>query len=85
MLSLKEIEYLRSPESFNANYKYFLKHQIKNKVKSLSEELLLLSDAGFLNGLRESSKSLRDFNKTQKNEISSNSAYFEKITWTGGI
>jgi hypothetical protein len=68
LLSQKEIEYLRSPESFNANYKYFLKHQIKNKVKSLSDELMLLSDAGFLNNLSETSKSLRDFNKISKND-----------------
>ncbi len=58
MLSQKEIEYLRSPESFNSNYKYFLKHQIKNKVQALSDELVLLSDAGFLNSLSEKSKSL---------------------------
>jgi hypothetical protein len=57
VLSQKEIEYLRSPESFNSNYKYFLKHQIKNKVKSLSDELVLLSDAGFLNNLSETSES----------------------------
>ena len=79
MLSQKEIEYLRSPESFNSNYKYFLKHQIKNKVKSLSDELVLLSNAGFLNSLSENSKSLSDFNKTQENEISSNQAYFEEL------
>ncbi len=59
LLSQKEIENLRYPESFNANYKYFLKHQIKNKVHALSDELVLLSDAGFLN-------SLSDFNKTQE-------------------
>ena len=67
MLSQKEIEYLRSPESFNSNYKYFLKHKIKNKVQALSDELVLLSDAGFLNSLSEKSKSLRDFNKISKN------------------
>ena len=68
MLGQKEIEFLKSPESFNSNYKYFLKHQIKNKVKSLSEELMLLSDAGFLNNLRESSKNLGDFYKISKND-----------------
>ena len=82
MLSQKEMEYLRSPENFNPNYSYFLKHQIKNKVKSLSNELVLLSDAGFLNALSERSKNLRDFNKNQKNGISSNQAYFEE-RWCG--
>jgi hypothetical protein len=84
MLSEKEIEYLRAPESFNSNYGYFLKHQIKNKVQALQNELVLLGDAGFLNNLSESSKSLREFNKTQKDEISSNQADFAKTKWTGG-
>ena len=84
MLSQKEIEYLRSPERFNSNYKYFLKHQIRNKVQALSDELVLLSDAGFLNSLSEKSKSLRDFYKIQKNQISSNQAYFGEREWTGG-
>lgn len=82
MLSQKEMEFLRSPEKFNANYKYFLKHQIRNKVQSLSEELVLLSDAGFLNNLSEKSKSLSDFNRNLKNGISSNQASFEKV-WCG--
>ena len=43
----KEIEYLRSLESFNSNYKYFLKHQIRNKVQILSDELLLLMSQFF--------------------------------------
>lgn len=84
MLSQKEMEYLRSPDSFNSNYKYFLKHQIRNKVQALSDELVLLSNAGFLNNLSENSKSLRDFNKTQQKEISSNQASFVKTKWTGG-
>ncbi len=58
LLSQKETEYLRTPENFNSNYQYFLKHKIKNKVQALSKELELLSDAGFLVNLRESSKNL---------------------------
>jgi hypothetical protein len=57
LFSQKEIEYLRSSKSFNYNYSYFLKHQIKNKVKPLSEELVLLGNAGFLNSLSENSES----------------------------
>ena len=82
MLSRKESEYLRSPESFNTNYKYFLKHQIRKKVQILSDELVLLSDAGFLKTLSEKSKILRDFNKTRKNEISLNQTSFEN-PWCG--
>jgi hypothetical protein len=75
LLSQKEIEYLRFPESFNVDYSYVLKHKIKSKVKTLNEELTLLSNAGFLN-LKENSKSLTDFSKIQLN---SNQAYFEEL------
>ena len=82
MLSLKETEFLRNPENFNVNYQYFLKHQIKTKVKALSSELELLSNAGFLNNLSEKSKTLRDFNKNQENEKSSNQASLRE-SWCG--
>lgn len=79
MLSQKEIEFLLSPENFNSNSKYFLKHQIKNKVQALSKELVLLSNAGFLDNLSETSKNLRGFNKTQNNEMSLNQASFKNL------
>jgi hypothetical protein len=82
MLSQKETEYLRNPEIFNANYQYFLKHQIKTKVQALSNELVLLSNAGFLNNLSERSKNLREFNKIQQQEINPKQAYFGEI-WCG--
>ena len=76
MLSQKEIEYLRSPESFNSDYSYVLKHKIKSKVKALNNELQLLQRAGLI-----------DFSKItefSKNEPSSKQASFEKTKWTGG-
>jgi hypothetical protein len=61
-----------------------LKHQIKNKVRTLQDELGLQSDAGSLNSLSESFKNFEGFNKTQNNIISSNQSYFAKRGWTGG-
>ena len=79
LLSQKEIEYLRSPKSFSADYSYVLKHKIKNKVKTLHDELMLLKHAGLLN-LTEFSK----LTENSKSEISSNQASFVKTRWTGG-
>ena len=74
-LSQKEIEYLHSPEKFDLDHSYVLKHKIKSKVKALNEELKLLTNAGFLN-LTENSNSLMEFNKTV---ISSNQACFQEF------
>ena len=56
-----------------------LKHQIKQKVVSLQDEITLLTNAGFLN-LRENSK-LSEISKIEKD---SNQASFDEKTWTGG-
>ena len=79
MLSQKEIEYLRFPESFETDYAYVLKYKIKSKVKALNNELELLRGARLLN--------LNDFSKIteiSKNELSSNQASISKREWTGG-
>ena len=59
MFSQKEIEYIRSPESFGMSYAYVLKHKIKNKIQTLNKELPLLINGGFLN--------LMDFSKNGEN------------------
>ncbi len=79
MLSQKEIEFLRNPDGFNANYRYYLKHQIKNKVQALNEEFTLLQNAGFLGNLRDSSKGLRDFDKDVLIKKSSGNASFKEL------
>jgi hypothetical protein len=62
--------------------KYFLKRQIKNKVRALQNKLELLSDAGSSNTHTESFKNFGRFNKIQNNVTSSNQAYFAKKEWT---
>ena len=71
MLSQKEIEYLRSPENFPVDYSYVLKHKIKNKVKALNDELVLLERAGLI----EFSK----ITEISKSEPSSNQASFKNL------
>ena len=52
MLSKIEQEYLRFPESFNANYAKVLRHRIRVKALALQKELTLLEGAGFLEVMR---------------------------------
>jgi hypothetical protein len=46
MLSKIELEFLKSPESFNADYSRVLRHRIKAKTAQLRSELALLEGAG---------------------------------------
>jgi hypothetical protein len=62
LLSKIELEFLKSPESFNANYSYGIKHRLNCKVKSRQEEVGLLQKSGFLN-LTEFSKSTTENSK----------------------
>jgi hypothetical protein len=79
MLSQKEIDFLRSPETFDTEYRKALRHRIRSKVDSLREEILLLESAGYK--VTENCNLVTEFNNPQ---ISSNQASFVKRKWTGG-
>ncbi len=46
MLSKIELEFLKSPESFNADYSRVLRHRIKAKTAQMRDELALLEGSG---------------------------------------
>ena len=71
MLSKVENEFLKSPESFDANYAYVLKHRIRGKAQALQGELALLHNAGFLT---ENCNDLTDFCKVRQGQQSPNQA-----------
>jgi hypothetical protein len=79
MLSQKEAEFLKSPNSFDSEYRKALRHRIRSKVDSLRKEILLLERAGYK--VTENCNSVTEFNNPQ---ISSNQAAFAKTQWTGG-
>ena len=79
MLSHIELEYLRCPERFEANYARVLKHRIKDKARVLNEELTLLNAAGFLN-ITENRNGVTEFSNGQR---SSNQAGFAEMRWAG--
>jgi hypothetical protein len=47
MLSQAEIEFLKYPQNFNANYSKALRFRLRGKITLLRDELTLLERAGF--------------------------------------
>ena len=87
MLSQKEIEFLRSPENFSADYSYVLKYKIKSKVKALNNELELLQRAGLIefSKITEISKNNKSEDKLKssvKGEILAGPKGFEPLTFS---
>ena len=48
MLSKAEIEFLKRPDEFNADYAKVLRSRIKSKVQTLREEIVILENAGIV-------------------------------------
>ena len=57
-----EVEFLKSPENFKADYGYVLTHRIRGKIQALQKDIALLNSAGFMN-LAQFSKNLTENNK----------------------
>jgi hypothetical protein len=47
MLSKVELEFLRSPESFDSDYRRVLRHRIRGKTENFRREIALLESNGF--------------------------------------
>lgn len=45
MLSKKERKYLEYPYIFNKDYRYVVKHRIRNKIRELQKDLDLIVDS----------------------------------------
>ena len=48
MLSRTELEFLKNPRDFDANYTKSLRHRLHKKVELLQDELRILEKAGFV-------------------------------------
>ena len=85
LLSKIELEFLKSPESFNANYVYGIRHRLNRKVKALNEEIGLLQKSEFLNlieiskNLTENCKIYQENNNTQPSDQGLNQSALSKI------
>jgi hypothetical protein len=74
MLSKIELEFLKSPESFDADYRRVLRHRVNSKVQELREEMELLQKCGF--GVTENCNGVTEFCNGQQNQQSLNQAAF---------
>ena len=70
MLSKSEIEYLKNPESVDANYARVLKHRIRGKMQALRAELSVLNAAGFVS-VTEKPNAITEFCNLNKAAFSS--------------
>jgi hypothetical protein len=74
MLSRIEIEFLKSPESFDPNYRRVLRHRVNLKIREIREELELLERCGLsvtenCNGVTESRNGQQNSNQAALQEI----------------
>ena len=79
MLSKSELEFLKSPESFSADYSRVLRHRIKAKSAELRDELALLAGSGL--NITENCNGVTEFSNGQQTQISPNQAAFENLKW----
>ena len=74
MLSRIEIEFLKSPESFDLNYRRVLRHRVNSKIREIREELELLERCGL--SVTENCNGVTEFRNGQQN---SNQAALQEI------
>jgi hypothetical protein len=64
MLSKIELEFLKAPESFDADYRRVLRHRVNSKVQELREEIELLQKCGF--SVTENCNGVTEFSNGQQ-------------------
>jgi hypothetical protein len=84
MLSKVELEFLKSPKSFNADYARVLRHRIKTKTIQMCDELSLLESSGL--SVTENCNGVTEFCNGQQNQQGSNQvAYGERMVRSPGF
>ena len=77
LLSKIELEFLKSPENFNADYARVLRHRIKTKRAQMHDELTLLVGAHL--GITENCNGFTEFCNGQQNNQGLNHGAFKEI------
>ena len=84
MLSKIELEFLESPERFDASYSRVLRHRLVVKAERLHRELALLEANGL--GVTENRNAIREFRNLGQPANSANlDAFRERFGAGGGI
>jgi hypothetical protein len=72
MLSKTELEFLKAPDSFEADYSRTLRFRIKSKVEKIKSEIALLEANGI--SVTENCNGVTEFCNGQKNQKNPNQA-----------
>jgi hypothetical protein len=83
MLSKTELEFLKAPDSFEADYSRTLRFRIKSKVEKIKSEIALLEANGI--SVTENCNGVTEFCNGQQNQQSLNQAAFGKMELGMGI
>ena len=79
MLSKTEFQFLKSPESFDADYRRVLRHRIKAKTAQMQDGLTVLEASGL--SVTKNCNSVTEFCNGQQNQINPNHAAFGNRKW----
>ena len=75
VLSKIELEFLKSPESFDLNYRRVLRHRIRSKAQQMKSEIALLEAYGI--SVTENCNGVTEFRNGQQN--SNQAALLERM------
>jgi hypothetical protein len=82
MLSKTEIEFLKNPERFDADYRRVMRHRVKAKAEEFRAQIALLQGCGALEGnglsVTENCNGVTEFCNGQENKQGLNQAAFLK-------
>ena len=76
MLSKTELDFLKAPETFEADYRRTLRFRLKSKVEKIRSEIALLEANGI--SVTENCNGVTEFCNGQQNQKSANQAAFGK-------
>ena len=83
MLSKTEIEFLKNPERFDADYRRVMRHRIKTKAENFRAQIALLQEFRALEGnglsVTEFSNVVTEFSNGQQNQQGLNHVDFKEI------
>ena len=79
MLSKTELQFLKSPQSFDADYSRVLRYRIKAKSAEIRDALTALEGAGL--NVKENCNGVTEFCNGQQNKLSPNQAAFGESRW----
>jgi hypothetical protein len=85
MLSKTEIEFLKNPEGFGADYRRVMRHRVKAKAEEFRVQIALLQGYGAFEGtglsVTENCNGVTEFCNGQNNQKSPNQAALVKMWW----